>query len=192
MWIDKKSAFLLFAAGGSLLIGGGLHIYTSGDWSNQTYDTRAEASQAAENWIRDGGTYIVKMQRSQLMEIPRNKDVIEKEITELLEIEAGERKTCMKMLESIEGTDEYENCMEKFFTSGHPSDSIAKTKIEKVDVVIKEERFRRDCKPLTSDNNGYVCGEHDISESAVISEREERNLRANLKLTYFYVRNQDA
>ena len=183
---------MLFAAGVSLLIGGGLYLISFDGWKNKTFETQAEASEAAENWIRDGGIYIVKLQRSQLMEVPRDKNIIEQEIAELFEIEAGERKKCMKMLESIEGTDDYENCMEKFFTSKYPSDAVAKTKVEKVDVVIKEERFRRDCKPLTSNNLGYVCGEHDIKESAVISEREERNLRANLKLTYFYVKSQDA
>ena len=192
MKIDKFSFFMMITAGVSLITGTVLYLYSSGNWKNHTFKTQAEASQAAENWIRDGGIYIVKLHRSQLMEIPRNKDVVEQEISELLEIEAGERKKCMKMLESIEGTDQYEVCMEKFFNSQHPADSIAKTTVEKVDVIIKEERFRRDCKPLTSDNTGYVCGEHDIKESAVISEREERNLRANLKLTYFYVRNQDA
>ena len=109
----------------------------------------------------------------------------------MLEIEAGERERCLKMLEAIDNAQEHKACLDKFFTT-QANQSIPSTSVEKVNVIIKEERFRRDCRPLFSSTAGYVCGEHDIKEGAVISEREERNLRANLSLTYFYVQGRKA
>ena len=175
----------------SLTAGFGLHRYAEGSWRNQTFESQEEASQAAKNWIKDGGIYTVRLRRSQLLEVPRDPSEVNDEINAMLEIEAGEREKCLKMLETIESADEHKACLDKFFTT-KSTDAIPTTNVEKVNVIIKEERFRRDCRPLFTSTAGYVCGEHDIEEGAVINEREERNLRANLSLTYFYVEKQDA
>jgi len=182
---------LLGAAVLSLTAGLGLHHYAEGSWRNKTFGTQEEASQAAKDWIRDGGIYTVRLRRSQLMEVPRDKAQVNQEISTMLEIEAGERERCLKMLEAIDNAQEHKACLDKFFTT-QANQSIPTTSVEKVNVIIKEERFRRDCRPLFSSTAGYVCGEHDIKEGAVISEREERNLRANLSLTYFYVQGRKA
>ena len=186
-----QQCMLLGVALFSLTAGFGLHHYAEGSWRNQTFESQEEASQAAKDWIRDGGIYTVRLRRSQLTEVPRDPAQVNQEISAMLEIEAGERERCLKSLEAIESAQEQQACLDKFFKSD-AVESIPTTSLEKVDVIIKEERFRRDCRPLFTSTAGYVCGEHDIEEGAVINEREERNLRANLSLTYFYVDSQDA
>ena len=141
MKIDKYTLFMLISAGFSLTTGAVLYAYSSGNWKNNTFETQAEASQAAQHWIKEGGMYIVKLHRSQLMEIPRNKNLVEREISELLEIEAGERKKCMKMLESIEGTDQYEACMENFSARNTPQIQLPRPKSKRLTSSSKRNAF---------------------------------------------------
>lgn len=168
----------------SISIGGGLYYYSTGSWKTRTYASQDEANSAAKAWIKTGGKYIVKLKRTQLIEVPRDQDIINQEIQDILEVEADERRACLKELETIL-EDKRENCLNKFFQND-PISSVPRTQLRKEDIIIQEERFRRECKPISSPRSGYVCGEHAIRDGSIIDERQERNLRANTNLYYFY------
>ena len=100
----------------SLTAGRLLQLDASRHRKDKIFETNSDASKAAKAWIAQGGFYTVRLRRSQQMELPEATAVFNDENDDILQIQASERDICLKTLESIKNTSEYESCLKKFYS----------------------------------------------------------------------------
>ena len=181
----KKRDLALCVIGVVTLAGGvGLHYSSSGAWRIRHFNSQEEAQKAAKQWIDDGGTYRVSVERKEMVKELRPQNVVEDEVYALMELEETKRKACYELLKK--SIDEYSSCMGQLFEQKVET-IVPKHKLVENVVVDERQQSIRECIHL-GPGEGYACGETAIRPNKLVSEREARLLKAKKHLHYFRYR----
>ena len=111
--MKKRDLALCVIAVVTLAGGVGLHYSSSGAWRIRHFNSQEEAQKAAKQWIDDGGTYRVSVERKEMVKVLRPQNVVEDEVYALMELEETKRKTCYELLKK--SINEYSSCMGQLF-----------------------------------------------------------------------------